>query len=171
MTEGHDSHELVTVELLGLPVDIQVRAQQHGDELTREMVLIAERLHQQDGARELPARFVSLVTTLSTRYAIFTAEQDRLLAAAAAEGRSTLDLTYRVPASAGAAAAELSEVMAEADDYCRQGQLLLTLETPAVLVTYRRWFLDQFVDQTAGRPPVSWADYAAAAVEAPAAGG
>ena len=81
--------ELVTVRLDLLPLDVQTAAQQHGDELTRELVLVAERLHQQtDGAPELPLRFVELVTALNARYSVFTAEQEQQLAAALAAGDS-----------------------------------------------------------------------------------
>jgi hypothetical protein len=152
--------ELVTVRLDQLPLDVQTAAQQHGDELTRELMLVAEQMHQQaDGARELPHRFVELVTTLNSQYSMFTTEQEQQLAAAVAAGDSTVDLVYRVPASVGAAAASLGDILDEADDYCREGRLLLTLATPAPLVTYRRWFLDQFVEQSQGRPAVSWPAY------------
>ena len=37
-----------------LPVDVQSAAQQHGDELTRELMLVVEQMHQQgDAAPEL----------------------------------------------------------------------------------------------------------------------
>jgi hypothetical protein len=90
---------------------------------------------------------------------MFTAEQEQQLAAAIASGASSVDLDYTVPASVSAAAASLGEILDEADDYCRAGQLLLTLATPPPLVTYRRWFLDQFVEQAAGSAPESWPDY------------
>lgn len=163
MTTDVGSEELITVQVVGLPVDVQVEAQQHADELTRELVLVAEQLHQNGGSGELPVRFVELVTALSSRYAIFTAEQEQQLAAAVARGEPTIDLTYTLPASAATAAADVGAIMDEADDYCREGRLLLTLETPPLLVTYRRWFLEQFTDQAAGRPPVAWADYLAGA--------
>ena len=152
--------ELVTVRLDLLPLDVQTAAQQHGDELTRELMLVAEQMHQKaDGAPALPLRFVELVTTLNSRYSMFTAEQEQQLSAALAAGDSTVDLVYRVPASVGPAAASLGAILDEVDDYCREGRLLLTLETPAPLVTYRRWFLDQFVEQSQGRPAVSWPAY------------
>ena len=152
--------ELVTVRLDLLPLDVQTAAQQHGDELTRELMLVAEQMQQQaEGARELPHRFVELVTALNSRYSMFTAEQEQQLSAALAAGDSTVDLVYRVPASVGPAAASLGAILDEVDDYCREGRLLLTLETPAPLVTYRRWFLDQFVEQSQGRPAVSWPAY------------
>lgn len=154
--------ELITVRLDLLPLDVQTAAQQHGDELTRELMLVAEQMHQQAGdAPELPHRFVTLVTALNAQYSMFTAEQEEQLTAALAAGDSTVDLVYRVPASVGPAAASLGAILDEADDYCREGRLLLTLETPAPLVTYRRWFLDQFVEQSQGRPAVSWPDYLA----------
>ncbi len=152
--------ELVTVRLDRLPLDVQTAAQQHGDELTRELMLVAEQMHQQaDGAPELPLRFVELVTALNSRYSMFTAEQEQQLSAALAAGDSTVDLVYQVPASVGPAAASLGAILDEVDDYCREGRLLLTLETPAPLVTYRRWFLDQFIEQSQGRPAVSWPAY------------
>jgi hypothetical protein len=151
--------EMITVRVIGLPVDVQVEAQQHADELTREMVLVAEQMRQDGDAAGLPVRFVELVSTLSSRYSVFTAEQEQQLAAAVAAGDRTIDVTYSVPVSAAAAAADLGGIMDEVDDYCRQGRLLLTLATPALLVDYRRWFLDQFVAQAAGREPVSWADW------------
>lgn len=151
---------LVTVRIDLLPVDVQSAAQQHSDELTRELMLVAEGVHQQgDEAPELPRRFVELVTALNSRYSMFTAEQQEQLSRAAAEGASTVDLVYQVPASVGPAAANLGEIMDEVDAYCREGRLLLTLETPAPLVTFRRWFLEQFVEQAQGRPSVSWPDY------------
>ena len=153
------SEELVTVHVLGLPTGLQSEAQQHNDEITRELMLVAEQMRQKGDAEGLPVRFVELVSSLSGRYAMFTAEQEAQLSAAIAAGDPTVDLTYTVPASAAAAAGELGRILDEVDEFCRQGQLLLTLATPAPLVAYRRWFLDQFVDQAAGAPPVTWADY------------
>ena len=154
------SEELVTVQIIGLPTALQSEAQQHTDEITRELMLVAEQMRQKGDSEGLPVRFVELVSSLSGRYAMFTAEQEAQLSAAIAAGDPTVDLAYTVPVSAAAAAGELGRVLDEVDDYCVQGRLLLTLATPAPLVAYRQWFLDQFVDQAAGAPPVAWADYA-----------
>jgi hypothetical protein len=155
------AEDLITVEIVGLPVAVQLEAQQQHDELTRELVLVAEQLRQEGDSAALPVRFVELVGALSTRYSMFTAEQEQKFRSAIESGVDWLDMTYRVPRSAAAAAAHLGEVLDEVDDYCRRGKLLLTLATPAKLVTYRRWFLDQFVSQAAGGQPVSWVEYAA----------
>jgi hypothetical protein len=154
----HDD-ELIAVEIVGMPVDVQLEAQQHQDELTRELVLVAEQMRQEGESAALPVRFVELVGSLSTRYSMFTAEQEQRLRDAITSGERRIDLTYWVPRSAATAAAQLGAVLDEVDEYCRQGRLLLTLATPERLVTFRRWFLDQFVGQSAGAPPVSWADY------------
>jgi hypothetical protein len=151
--------EIVTVEIIGLPIPVQSQAQEQVDELTREMALIAEGMRQRGDEGALPTRLVSLVEQLSGRYSMFTAAQEQQLADATAGGAKTVNLTYQVPASAVHAARDLSDILDEADDYCRAGRHLLTLATPDHLVHYRRWFLDQFIDQAAGAAPVAWADY------------
>ena len=63
MTEA-GSEELITVQVIGLPTDLQVEAQQQNDELTRELMLVAEQMRQRGSSGELPVRFVELVTSL-----------------------------------------------------------------------------------------------------------
>ena len=94
------AEDLITVEIVGLPVDVQLEAQQQNDELTRELVLVAEQLRQEGDSAALPVRFVELVGTLSTRYSMFTAEQEQQLRTAIESGAERLDMTYRVPRSA-----------------------------------------------------------------------
>jgi hypothetical protein len=151
--------DLVTVELRGLPVPLQARVEEHSAELTRELTLIGEQMRQQGDHAGLPARMVSLVEQLTAEYSVFTGEQEQILAKAVADGAQSIDLTYRVPASVGPAARALSDILDEADEYCRAGEHLLTLPTPPDLVRYRRWFLEQFVRQTSGHAPVSFAAY------------
>jgi hypothetical protein len=156
-----DDHEdeVRTFQVLGLPIAVQARAQEQADELTRELTLIGEQLRQEGNTRELPARLVDLIEQLSRQYSTFTGEQEQQLADAVARGDASIDLTYQVPVSAAGAAQALSDILDEADDYCRAGEHLLTLATPEDLVVYRRWFLSQFTDQAAGRPPVAWDEY------------
>jgi hypothetical protein len=151
--------DLVTVHLVGLPVPLQARAEEHSAELTRELLLIGEQMRQRGDHAGLPARMVSLVEQLTAEYSVFTGEQEQILAQASADGAQTIDLTYRVPASVGAAARALDDILDEADEYCRAGKHLLTLPTPPDLVRYRRWFLDEFVRQTSGHAPVPFAAY------------
>lgn len=159
MSAGSGDIPLVGVRLLELPLDLQSRAQEHSDELTREMTLIAEQMRQQGDSGGLPLRLVDLIATLTEQYSMFTVEQEHQIAAALRARQETIDLDYRVPASAAEAATAVGAIFAEADEYCRAGQHLLTLATPPELVAYRNWYLQQFVDQIAGADPVPWPHY------------
>src|SRR4051812_48403301 len=108
---------LVTVRLLGLPLPVLARAQEHSDELIRELTLVGEQMRQQGDHAGLPARLVTLVEQLTAEYSAFTGEQEQQLAEATAAGRPTIDLDYRVPASTAAAARALEVILDEADDY------------------------------------------------------
>jgi hypothetical protein len=151
---------LVKVRIVDLPLPVVSRAQQWSDELTREFTHIATSRRRGDeplSERPLPARLVSIVEMLSAGYGPFTVEQDAVLADAVASGAATLpELVYRVPASAGPAAAALRELMEEADAYCQQGEHLLTLTSPQDVTAFRRWFLNEFERQCAGAEPVPW---------------
>lgn len=166
MTDAPDARpgegvQLLTVHIVGLPLAVQSRAQQHSDELIRELTLVAESLRQNGNSGGLPVRLIEVVDELTRTYSGFTVEQEQQLADARAAGQETVDLTYRLPGSVVDAVRALGDVLDEADDYCRAGQHLLTLSTPPELVVFRRWFLDEFVRQGAGLPPQSWAEHQA----------
>lgn len=150
-----DVDALVTVRILELPVALHERAQAHSDELTREFRLLAEQMRE-EGTEHIPRRLVELVDTLNDTYSVFTEEQQDVLDKALATRRAAVDLTYQLPAHAAQAAAALAELLEEADAFCAAGEHLLTLSTPADCVAYRRWFLDEFIQQTAGRAPTPW---------------
>lgn len=156
---------LFTVQVIGLPVAVQARAEQQANELGRELTLIGEGLRQQGDHGQMPARLVALVEQRSDQYASFTVGQEQQIADAIAAGVDSVNLTYRVPASAADAAKALGDLLDEADEYCRQGRYLLTLATPPELVAYRRWFLAQFTGQAAGQAPLAWADRATGACD------
>lgn len=156
-----DLGPIVDVRLRQLPVAVWARTQEHTDELLREFVLLAQQLRNDETAvASAPLRLVRLVEELSGSYGSFSEEQEARLFEAAAAGESELDLTYQVPASAGIAARHLGDMLNEADEYCRSGEHLLTLETPADLVRFREWFLEEFRRQCAGQPPTPWPSYA-----------
>lgn len=163
---------LVTVQLLELPVSLFAAAQQQSDELMRELTHVANQIAATREARtaagtdssyhsrELPVRLVALVEELNAGYGGFTVEQDQQLTEAVRAGSETIPaLTYRVPAAAGGAAEHLGGMLDEADDYCREGQHLLTLATPPELIAFRQWYLSEFQRQIAGEPPTSWPQY------------
>lgn len=144
---------LVTVRIVGLPVGVQLRAAEHGDELMREFALMSS-----VGPAGVPARLTALVEELRRRFSGFTLQPEQELADAVARGADTVDLEYVVPAAAADAAAVLDALLDEADEFCRAGDLL-TLATPPDAVAYRRWFLSEFSRQAAGEAPTAWADW------------
>jgi hypothetical protein len=156
------SAALVEVHLVGLPVALWARTQEHTDELIREFTLLASQLRESGAHHEVPVRLVRLLEELTAQYSGLTTEQETRLATAALNGVAVIDdLVFRVPAQAAEAGAHLGALLDEADEYCRAGQHLLTLATPPALVRFRDWYLDAFTEQVAGRAPTAWADYRA----------
>lgn len=147
--------DLVTVRLIDLPVAVHARSSEHGDELMREFTYIRAQSTDAE-APNVPAKLLNLVDELNGRFAGFTAGTQAELDAAIAAGQESIDLEYVVPADVGPACIHLARLLEEADEYCRQGELLLTLATPDEAREYRRWFLDEFVRQSAGEAPRPW---------------
>jgi hypothetical protein len=148
------TEELVTVRLLGFPLQVHERAQRQSQEMRREfqLVLGQEQLHP----GSVPARLLDLSAMLSERYAGFTEEQELEIDDGIAAGREILDeLVFRVPSDVADAVEQLRSILDEADEFCRSGQMLV-LATPPELVLYRNWYLDQFSRQAAGEPPQPW---------------
>lgn len=151
MTDAVDG-DLVEVRLLGLPLDLHSVATEHHDGVTREFQLIAL------DPSTAPARLLALGEELTGRYGAFTAEPSEELSRALQRGDATVDLVYRVPRAASDGARQLMIVLDEVDDYCEAGGML-SLATPPEAKAYRRWFLEAFVDQVEGAPPVPWSEY------------
>ena len=85
-----DSPELVEVRLLGLPIALRERSTEHGEELMREMTLIAQQITDGDGL-DLPVRLVQLVGDVRTTFGVFTEGANAALDAAAEQGVEVID--------------------------------------------------------------------------------
>jgi hypothetical protein len=153
-------NELCTVTLVGYPLAVWARSQEHADELIREFTLIA--LDSGESEHHTPARLLALVDQLTGQYGTISAQTERIRDDAVARGEDELDLVYELPASAAEACRALGDMLDEADEFCRRGEHLLTLATPPEAVRFRRWFLDEMIAQLGGAEPVPWRDYAAA---------
>ena len=57
-----------------------------------------------------------------------------------------------MPRSTGESMAALSGLLVEADDFCREGDLI-TVAMPPDCRAFREWFLGEFVRQIAGSAP------------------
>jgi anti-sigma B factor antagonist len=143
---------MATVRLLEVPVELHRRSGEHQEALRRELDLI-EHAQASDAA---PARLHALTKEMIGRYGTFTEEPARRLQAAAAAGDLSIDIELRLPADVVDATLQLGTLLDELDAFCREGDLL-TLVTPPVLRTYRRWVLGEIVGQIRDRrPPEPW---------------
>ena len=149
------SDQLRDVWIVGFPLDVYLRAQEHADGLIREFSLIAQ--HQAAGnAIDVPQRLLSIVNELSAQYSDLSSASEAKRDDAIERGEHTVDLHYRVPEAAASACTHLGDVFDEADLYCRAGRHLLSLATPPESLEFRRWFLGEFVNQIAGAAPTPW---------------
>jgi anti-anti-sigma factor len=145
--------ELCTIQLLHLPVKVQREAAEHHDALMRELTLV----RASTSTESLPQRLLALVEELRDRFDRFSTEPRSAVESAFRLGDDYIDVTYHVPRDSGEAATRLSELLDEADDYCRQGEHLVTLAASPLTVAYRHWLLDEFERQAQGDLPRPWA--------------
>jgi hypothetical protein len=150
-----DASETVTVELLNFPLQVFAVARQHHDELLREFALLALSPPQDRPGHAVPKRLLDLIETLGVRYAGVGDRTDAARDDAVARGDAAMDLTYVAPASVGPAMKELHDLMQEADEFCRDGQMLTLAATPLER-SFREWFTSEFTQQADGRPPTPW---------------
>ncbi len=143
--------DLVTVCLIGMPVQVFAHYRIWYDELRRELRLLAL-THGNDYpvARELSD------LTLQVEQERRQARGIDVLDAAILAGETRVDLEYVVPAQAAATMTRLQELLEEVDVFCRE-QLLLTPEPGPQLLALRRWYLGEFTRQGAGEDPEPWA--------------
>lgn len=146
-----DTHDaVVTVRLIAAPLRIWQRATEHHDELMRELALLA----LSDSNPELPHRLLQLVDVLGRQYGAAGSRPDAERDAAMEAGLDRVDLSYEVPRSAAASAVRMRALLDEAEEFCTTD--LLTLQQTPVQAEFARWYIDQFVQQTAGHPPTPW---------------
>jgi hypothetical protein len=152
------SEDVIEVRIVGMPLDVYRAAAEHFDELKREFALLRM---EDDVAESIPNRLLVVSDQLSTRYGRFTSSPNEARDKALHRGDKTVDLNYEVPLSVRDACIELERLLDEADEFCRAGEHLLTLAATREVVSFRRWFLTEFVRQIDGEDPISWAEYTA----------
>ena len=154
-----DVARLRPVHLLQLPVALAAKSQQHFEELMREFTLIATGAGSADPDHQVPQRLMNLIDTLVEQFGgLNNAAEERLNQAIERGDHVIDDHVLEIPVEAGPASKLLNDMIDEADEYCRRGQHLLTLESPADCVAYRRWYLGEVIGQLAGAEPVAWPD-------------
>jgi hypothetical protein len=153
--------ELRTIRLVQLPLRLWAETKQHTDELLREFTIIAAgRDDDTSDEHATPVRLLALVDALRQQYGAGSTERDDRLFAALDAGLESFEEVLELPAAAAGATQALGDMLDEADEYCRQGQHLLTLATPAEHVRFRQWYLREIARQLDGAAPTPWPQYA-----------
>jgi anti-anti-sigma factor len=143
--------KLFQVQIIGFPLQLWSRAASHQEDIKREFDIIrAGELED-----SVPNRLHLLLQQLGGQYASEETWQE--IRRLAARGDELCDVTFSVPFGAAEAARQLASILNEVDEYCRSGLNLISLATPADLVAFREWFLEEFPNQIEnGKPPVAW---------------
>jgi hypothetical protein len=144
--------ETYEVRLLNVPVRLLAAGRQQHDELMHEFAMLAVSIEDRSS---VPVRMLDLIDTLGTRYGRAADRPDTAVDEAIARGAASVDLIYHVPAHIVEAADALEQMMAEADEFCRQEQML-TLARSEVQQRFAAWYLEEFRRQIAGEPPLPW---------------
>jgi hypothetical protein len=148
-----DEGRLIEVRLLGYPLELHRRSQQHHDRMLREFQLL------DTTSDEIPSRLIELVKEFSAVYAESIGPAERLRDEAIARGDQTIDLVYDAPRTGASDALRLARLWDDADDYSRANPQLVELATPPDLVALRRWYFGEFIRQLTGEPPMRWSDF------------
>jgi anti-anti-sigma factor len=151
-----DADEFATFRVVGLPVPVHARASQHMDALIRELEIIRRTDPEGDAT---PHRVHALSEELRAQFGGLADAQDAQLQAAIERGDESIDLEYQLPTAVAEACQRLGDLLDEVDDYCREGEHLLTMVTPPEALKYRRWFLSEFIHQADGAAPTPWTEY------------
>ena len=142
--------ELLSVRLLGMPVQVFAVFRQWYAEIRRELRLLAF-AHPED----YPVAAELAEITLQVEQERAQASGVEALDAAIAAGVEVVDLDYRVPVTAPETMARIADVLDRVDVFCRE-QLLLTMPEPRQVAEVRRWYFGEFARQARGLEPSPW---------------
>lgn len=156
MSDSPAGGDLREIRVLHFPLDVYQRSTEAFEGLRREFALVALRTPE---AQEVPARLLQLIDALTDDYQGLNDDAEQLRDAAIAQGAEVVgELVYQLPAAAAGACIALNDMLDEADEFCRQGGVLLSLESPPEAVAFRRWYLGEVVAQLNGEPPLPWTE-------------
>jgi anti-anti-sigma factor len=150
--------EIGTVVLLQIPIALYWRATAHTDALTREFELLAA---SPVDDRPVPKQLTALMTQLLARYGSNDDGARQAVLQATERGDTEVSVEFTMPVSFRSVGPQAIEMWDAADAFCRDGTDLLTLAAPPDIAAFRRWFVEELMNQLAGGPPVPWPEYAA----------
>ena len=141
---------LLDVHLLGMPALVWASFREWYAEIRRELRLLA---FAHPDRFPVAAELAEL--TVQTEHERRHARGLETLDAAIRAGQPTVDLHYRVPASAPATMSRMHDVLVRADRFCRDQSLLTVPATPQQLALIG-WYVGEFTRQAAGAEPQPW---------------
>jgi anti-sigma regulatory factor (Ser/Thr protein kinase) len=145
----HDEEDLVPVALRGVPVAPMAGLSRHYRELRRELRLLSF-------AHSDKYPLAADLTDVFARFErVWPSDFDPAIEAAEAAGRPTADMDVKVPAPAAALFDEVRDLLATADEFCRE-QRLLSLARSESQRALQDWLLGELAGQARGRAPVPW---------------
>lgn len=143
------------VRLLGCPVELALRSDQHLDELIRELQLINAD-EENPPSRQIARVIEGLLQ--APAFARHTAR--RIVQEAAAAGLDVVDVEMTLPRQIAATVRDLERAVRRADALCERAELLTLASTPE-LRAIRTWMAECLVTQPEGTEPISYADWLA----------
>jgi GAF domain-containing protein/anti-sigma regulatory factor (Ser/Thr protein kinase) len=148
---------IVSVRLIGIPVQLLQKASEEYEALFRELRLMKERADTTPGAPWLPERLSVLVSEIGTRFNRLGPGMDDMWQEAVDGKVEFFDWTLELPESAVVASEFYDAMLDEADEFGLSARLL-TLPASPTSVAVRRWFLSELVGQLHGRAPGAWSE-------------
>ncbi|MGH8981084.1 MAG: ATP-binding protein [Acidimicrobiales bacterium] len=144
----------VTVQILSIPLDVYLEAEQHNDAIMRELTLLLQSSAERGGL-EVPARLLEIAAEVRAKFGTAATSMREQVERAIHERRETMDLSLEVPVEGWRSLQRLAFQLEEVDRFCSTGDLL-TLESTPRLRRFRRWYASQIADQVRGLPATPW---------------
>lgn len=137
MPARYDLHE---VAMLDVPAVVVVRQSEYLDELMRELELVRLGRMQGLGGGGYPHRLLVLVDEVLTLWATAREGTRQQAEHALAAGHTLVDIHLPLPPIAAVAADHFGALLAEVEQFARDGQLL-TVAPPEDVRQFQTWFL------------------------------
>lgn len=146
--------DAVHVQVLALPLEVYLEAEQHNDAIVRELTLIVQSSNS-PGGLEVPRRLLELASEVRSAFSPASDGLRVQVEDAIRRGQETVDIHMSVPRHGWEALLRLADWLDEVDRYCMEGELL-TLESSPRLRRFRTWYAQQVASQMQGLPPTPW---------------
>lgn len=146
--------ETVPVQVLSLPLEVYLEAEQHNDAIMRELMLLLQSSEARSGL-DVPARLLEIAAEVRARFGAAATSIRKQVERAIEQRQETVDIVMEIPVAGWEALGRLASQLDEVDRFCATGDLL-TLGSSPRLRRFRRWYVQQVADQVQGLPATPW---------------